>query len=50
MRENPKRGREDLLVREVSITGTVLRSTSYDEKKEMVLHTVERFSPLVYLR
>jgi hypothetical protein len=35
MGENPKQEREDLLIREVSVRGTVLRSTSYDEKEEI---------------
>lgn len=38
MRENQKRSRNDLRIREVTMRGTVLRSTSYDEKEEIGLY------------
>ena len=37
MRENQKRSRNNLRIREVTVRGTVLRSTSYDEKEEIEL-------------
>jgi hypothetical protein len=37
MRENQKRSRNNLRIREVTVRGTVLRSTSYDEKEKTEL-------------